>query len=112
MGRLRKDHVITRGDLWEFTYPIKTEDPCAVKSLTGFTGSMIFTAVGSTTSVLTKAMTIVSASAGTIKISLSTTDTGTTLTAGRFEAYIVLNDSTDDFTIEDTIFVLVREKKA
>ena len=112
MGRIRKDFIITAGDQREITFPIKTTDPCAVKDLTGYTGNFVVTTVGGTTPVLTVAMTLVSATDGTIKVTLTSTHTGTTLSSNtRYEAHIRLNDGSNDNTVEDLIYLFIRPKK-
>ena len=112
MGRIRKDFIITAGDQRVITFPIKSTDPKEAKDLTGWTGNFVISTVGGTTPVLTVAMVLVTASEGTIKVTLTSTHTGTTLSSNtRYEAHIRLNDGTNDNTVEDVVYLFIRPKK-
>lgn len=112
MSQLKKDILVTRGDVKEITFTIKDNQAGAVKDITGYTGTFRISLVGSSTEVLNKSMVLVVAASGTIKVTLSATDTGTTLSEGRYECHIELNDGADDNTVDDVVYLKVRETKS
>lgn len=108
MSRLQKPIRLTAGVPKEITFTIKNQQTGLVEDLTNYTGTFeVADKISPTTSVLSVAMVLVSATSGTIKVTLSAANT-TTLGAGLFTCQLQLNDGSDNNTVIDQPELLVR----
>ncbi len=108
MSRLQKPSILTVGVPDVLTFTIYDDVAKAVEDLTGYTGNcVIANTINPTTSVLSVAIAIVSASAGTLSVTLSAANL-TTLGVGRFTCQLQLSVGGLGNTVVDQHELIVR----
>ena len=108
MSRLQNPTILTMGVPDVLTFTIYDDVAVAVEDLTGYTGNcLIANKIAPTTSVLSVAIAIVSASAGTLSVTLSGANV-TTLGIGRFTCQLQLSVGGLGNTVVDQHELIVR----
>lgn len=109
MSRLQKPIIVTAGEAKVLTFTVYDNQGQAVKDLTGYTGTFkVSNKITPSTAILLPVMELVDATAGKIKVTLSSAST-TTLSEGAFTCQIVLNDGTNDAVVIDQPSLIVRK---
>lgn len=108
MSRLQKPFNLTVGIPAELTFTVYDNQASAIQDLTGYTGSFaVANKITPTTSAISVSMSIVNASEGTIKVSLSAANL-TTLGEGLFTCQLQLSVGGTANTVVDQPEIFVR----